>query len=116
MKFDDIIDLYQYRAERQNETYHDTWSSLRPIPSETVSLKEIEKNLSVADKRFILRLAQAESEQKYLWNLEQSIKKTGMKTPMQIERTAKGWELPEGNHRFIVAKRLGLETVPVSFV
>lgn len=96
--------------------FTDIWSSVEKITSEAIPLDQIEKNLTPVDKKFVAQLEQAASEQNYLSNLEQSIDQTGMKTPIQIKRTDRGWHIPEGNHRLIVARRLQLKSVPVRFV
>lgn len=98
------------------ETVWDSVPERRSEKTREIPIAEIEQHLTLGDKRFIHQLETAESEQRYLNHLEQSIESSGMKIPITLERVGHQWRMPEGNHRYIVAKRLNLQTVPVEFV
>ena len=92
----------------------DIWADIPVADTHTMNLSELLNRLHPIDLEFISKMENEGSEQPYLNNLQRSIANTGMKRPIVL-RPARGDKLHafDGNHRIIVAKRLGLSKVPV---
>ena len=94
----------------------DIWSCVPKSDNPDIimhSLDTLLNQLHPHDKKFIAKMENEESEQAYLNNLQNSIEQTGMKQPIHVELWEGMFHIPEGNHRIIVAKRLGLHDVPI---
>ena len=94
----------------------DIWSGVPKSNNPDIimhSLDTLINQLHPLDKRFIKKLEDEESEQAYLNNLQNSIERTGIKQPIQVELWDGMFHIPEGNHRIVVAKRLGIIDVPI---
>jgi hypothetical protein len=107
-----IIRNRDYRAGDEIFVVEDIWGGVSHQSAHTMPLDKLLSSLSDADKRFMGQLEAEPSEQGYLKNLETSVS-TGMKTPVRLIILPDGkLHVPDGNHRMIVAKRLGLKEVP----
>lgn len=108
-------------TNRTNENFNAESKSANLDKPTSMSYKDIKlnetENIPINDILELLRDEGGYRKQEYVSNLRESIKKDGIKTPIEISIGSDGqYQIDNGKHRLQIAKELGIDKVPVKLV
>lgn len=104
-----------------NQNFYTESKSTNLDKSTSKSYKDIKlnetKNIPTNDILELLKDEGGYRKQEYVSELKESIKKDGIKTPIEISIGSDGqYQIDNGKHRLQIAKELGIDKVPVKLV
>ena len=104
-----------------NQNFNAESKSTNLDKSTSKSYKDIKlnetKNIPTNDILELLKDEGGYRKQEYVSELKESIKKDGIKTPIEISISSDGqYQIDNGKHRLQIAKELGIDKVPVKLV